>query len=103
MVMGLWLSSDNHLANLFRAGRVVMSRRYGQHQTETQVDCEWATLDVVIHWTLTCDDYRDLVEIDKITVGEKDLHEGWNVEYFEGIIYDEVLAGEDYLPTDHGD
>ena len=103
MVMGLRLSFDNHLANLFCGGLVVMSRRYGQHQTETQVDCEWATLDVVIHWTLDCDDYRDLVTIDKITVGEKDLHEGWNVEYFEGIIYDEVLAGEDYLPTDHGD
>mgnify|MGYP000308759874 CR=1 FL=1 len=103
MVVGLWLSFDNHLANLFRGGLVVMSKRYGQHQTETQVDCEWATLDVVIHWTLTCDDYRDLVEFDKITVGNRDLHEGWNVEYFEGIIYDEVLAGEDYLPTDHGD
>ena len=80
-----------------------MATRYGQHQTETQVDCEWATLDVVIHWTLDCDDYRDLVTIDKITVGNKDLHEGWNVEYFESIIHDEVLAGEDYLPTDHGD
>ena len=77
--------------------------RYGQHQTETQVDCEWATLDVVIHWTLDRDDYQDLLTIDKITVGEKDLHEGWNVAYFEDIINDEVLSGEDYLPTDHGD
>jgi len=79
-----------------------MSRRYGEHQTEVQVDAEWATLDVVIHWTLTNDDYVDLVQIDKITIGDRDLREGWNVEYFESIIHDEVLAGEDYLPTDHG-
>ncbi len=45
----------------------------------------------------------DLVQIDKITVGDRDLREGWNVDYFESIIHDEVLAGEDYLPTDHGD
>lgn len=80
-----------------------MSKRYGEHQTEVQVDCEWATLDVVVHWTLDRDDYIDLVTIDKITVGEKDLYEGWNIDYFESIIHDEVLAGEDYLPTDHGD
>ena len=80
-----------------------MARRYGQHQTETQVDCEWATLDVVIHWSLDCDDYQDLVSIEKITVGDRDLHEGWNVAYFEDIIHEEVLAHADYLPTDHGD
>ena len=80
-----------------------MSRRYGQHQTEVQVDCEWATLDVVVHWTLDADDYQDLVTIDKITVGDRDLHEGWNENYFFDIINEEVLMGEDYLPTDHGD
>ena len=80
-----------------------MGIRYGEHQTEVQVDCEWATLDVVIHWNLTCDDHIDIVQIDKITVGDKDLREGWNVDYFESIIHDEVLAGEDYMPTDHGD
>ncbi len=95
MVVGVRLPSGNRVVNLFRGDLESMSRRYGQHQTETQVDAEWATLDVVIHWTLDCDDYRDLVTIDKITVGNRDLHEGWNVEYFEGIIYDEVLAGED--------
>lgn len=95
---------SGRLRRTTRTGELhTMSRRYGQHQTEVQVDCEWATLDVVIHWTLTCDDYRDLVEIDKITVGEKDLHEGWNEDYFFDIIWDEVLAGEDYMPTDHGD
>jgi hypothetical protein len=101
--VGHGLFTDYSVATIQRGGLVVMSRRYGQHQTEVQVDCEWATLDVVIHWTLTCDDYRDLVEIDKITVGDKDLHEGWNEDYFFDIIWDEVLAGEDYLPTDHGD
>lgn len=80
-----------------------MARRYGQHQTEVQVDCEWATLDVTIHWTLDSDDHQDLVTIDKITVGEKDLHEGWNEDYFYNIINDEVLAGADYHWTDHGD
>ena len=80
-----------------------MGRRYGQHQTEVQVDAEWATLDVVIHWELTCDDYQDLITIDKITVGDKDLREGWNLDYFESIIQDEVLAGADYHWTDHGD
>ena len=75
-----------------------MGIRYGEHQTEVQVDCEWATLDVVIHWNLTCDDHIDIVQIDKITVGDKDLREGWNVDYFESIIHDEVLAG-----ADHGD
>jgi len=73
-----------------------MSIRYGEHKTEVQVDCEWATLDVVIHWNLTCDDYIDIVQIDKITVGDRDLREGWNVAYFESIIHDEVLAGADY-------
>jgi len=80
-----------------------MARRYGQHQTEVQVDAEWATLDVTIHWTLDSDDHQDLVTINKITVGEKDLREGWNVDYFESIIHEEVLAGEDYHWTDHGD
>jgi len=80
-----------------------MSRRYGQHQTEVQVDADWATLDVVVHWTLDHDGYQDLVTIDKITVCDRDLHEGWNEDYFYSIINDEVLAGEDYLPTDHGD
>ena len=73
-----------------------MSIRYGEHKTEVQVDCEWATLDVVIHWNLTCDDYIDIVQIDKITVGDRDLREGWNVDYFESIIHDEVLAGADH-------
>jgi len=80
-----------------------MSRRYGKHETPLELDCEWATLDVVVHWTLDSDDHQDLVTIDKITVGDRDLHEGWNVDYFYSIINDEVLAGEDYLPTDHGD
>ena len=71
-----------------------MSRRYGQHQTEVQVDAEWATLDVTVHWTLDCDDYVDLVCIDKITVGDKDLHEGWNVDYFEALIWDIVQSGD---------
>lgn len=70
-----------------------MNIRYGKHQTETQVDCDWATLDVTIHWTLDKDDYQDLLQIDKITVGEKDLYEGWNVAYFEDIIREEVLWG----------
>ncbi len=70
-----------------------MNIRYGKHQTETQVDCDWATLDVTIHWTLDKDDYQDLLQVDKITVGEKDLYEGWNVEYFEDIIREEVLWG----------
>ena len=73
-----------------------MSTRYGEHKTEVQVDCESATLDVVIHWNLTCDDYIDIVQIDKITVGDRDLREGWNVDYFESIIHEEVLAGADY-------
>jgi hypothetical protein len=102
MVMGHGLSSDNCVVIIQRGGFIV-AKRYGQHQTETQVDCEWATLDVIIHWTLDRDDYLDLVNIDKITVGDRDLHEGWNVAYFEEIIHEEVLAGEDYLPTDHGD
>jgi hypothetical protein len=67
------------------------------------VDAEWATLDVIVHWTLDSDDYQDLVTIDKITVGEKDLYEGWNEDYFYNIISDEVLAGADYHWTDHGD
>ena len=46
-----------------------MNIRYGKHQTETQVDCDWATLDVTIHWTLDKDDYQDLLQVDKITVG----------------------------------
>ena len=78
-----------------------MSRRYGEHQTEVQVDAEWATLDVVIHWTLTCDGYRDLIQIDKITVGDRDLHEGWNEDYFFSIIQDEV-DNSDYHWADNG-
>ena len=80
-----------------------MSIRYGEHQTEVQVDAEWATLDVLIHWSLTCDDYREFIEIEKITVGDKDLREGWNVDYFEDIIQNEVLCNADYHWTDHGD
>ena len=97
---GLWYNLDLVVTG---RGFKVMARRYGQHQTPVQVDCEWATLDVVIHWELTCDDYQDLITIDKITVGDKDLREGWNIDYFESIIWDEVLAGADYDWTDHGD
>ena len=79
-----------------------MSRRYGQHQTETQLDCEWATLDVVINWTFDCDDYQDIVSIEKITVGDRDLREGWNVSYFEDIIQEEI-DNSDYHWTDHGE
>lgn len=80
-----------------------MARRYGKHETPLELDCEWATLDVVVHWTLDSDDHQDLVTIDKITVGDKDLREGWNEDYFYNIINDEVLAGADYHWTDHGD
>ena len=80
-----------------------MSRRYGQHQTVVEVDSDWATMDVTVHWTLDSDDHQDLVTIDKITVLGVDLHERWNEDYFYDIINDEVLAGADYHWTDHGD
>lgn len=67
-----------------------MAKRYGSYTDDFQLDCEWATLDVTVHWTLDCDDYRDLVTIDKITVGDTDLREGWNVDYFESLIWDNV-------------
>ena len=50
-----------------------MSRRYGQHQTETQVDCEWATLDVVIHWAIDKEAKQDLGTLGQIPVDERDL------------------------------
>ena len=71
-----------------------MSKRYGSYTDDFQLDCEWATLDVTVHWTLECDDYGDLVTVDKITVGDKDLHEGWNIEYFNSLIWDIVEAGD---------
>ena len=71
-----------------------MSRRYGSYKDDFQLDCEWATLDVTVHWTLDCDDYRDLVTIDKITVGDQDLREGWNVDYFESLIWDNVYEAD---------
>ena len=70
-----------------------MSKRYGSYQDDFELDCEWATLDVTVHWTLDSDDYQDLVTIDKITVGDKDLHEGWNMDYFESLIWDNVYEG----------
>ena len=72
-----------------------MAKKYGSYQDEFQLDCEWATLDVTVHWTLDCDDYRDLITIDKITVGDKDLHEGWNIDYFESLIWDNVYEAGD--------
>ena len=72
-----------------------MAKRYGSYQDVFELDCEWATLDVTVHWTLDCDDYRDLVSIDKITVGDKDLREGWNVDYFESLIWDNVYEAGD--------
>lgn len=71
-----------------------MTKRYGSYQDDFQLDCEWATLDVTVHWTLDCDDYRDLISIDKITVGGKDIHEGWNVDYFESLIWDNVYEAD---------
>ena len=73
-----------------------MAKRYGSYQDVFELDCEWATLDVTVHWTLDCDDYRDLITIDKITVGDKDLHEGWNIDYFESLIWDNVYEAGDY-------
>ena len=72
-----------------------MSKRYGSYQDDFELDCEWATLDVTVHWTLDCDDYQDLVTIDKITVGDTDLREGWNVDYFESLIWDNVYEAGD--------
>jgi hypothetical protein len=72
-----------------------MAKRYGSYQDVFELDCEWATLDVTVHWTLDCDDYRDLISVDKITVGDKDLREGWNVDYFEALIADNILLGSD--------
>ena len=71
-----------------------MAKKYGSYQDVFELDCEWATLDVTVHWTLDCDDYRDLISIDKITVGGKDIHEGWNVDYFESLIWDNVYEAE---------
>ena len=65
-----------------------MATRYGKHETETQVDADWATLDVTVHWTMETEGFY----IDKITVGDKDLHEGWNEAYFSDIIEDEIWA-----------
>ena len=79
-----------------------MARRYGKHQTEVQVDGmghirRGGPLDAVMRRL------SGPIDIEKITVGDKDLHEGWNVAYFEDIINDEVLASADYHWTDHGD
>jgi hypothetical protein len=71
-----------------------MAKKYGSYQDVFELDCEWATLDVTVHWTLDCDDYRDLISIDKITVGDKDLREGWNVDYFESLIWDNVYEAD---------
>ena len=71
-----------------------MAKKYGSYQDVFELDCEWATLDVTVHWTLDCDDYRDLISIDKITVGGKDIHEGWNVDYFESLIWDNVYEAD---------
>ena len=71
--------------------------RYGLHETPVQLDCEWATLDAVIHWELTCDDFRDVFEILKISIGSQDLREGWNIDYFESIIQDEIDNGDTEL------
>jgi len=68
--------------------------RYGKHETVTEVDSDWATLDVTVHWTLDRDDYGDLLYIDKITVGNKDLYEGWNYDYFEALIQAELESCE---------
>jgi hypothetical protein len=72
-----------------------MSTRYGSYQDDFELDCEWATLDVTVHWTLDCDDYQELLTIDKITVGGKDMHEGWNMDYFYSLIEDNILLGSD--------
>ena len=72
-----------------------MSTRYGSYQDDFELECEWATLDVTVHWTLDCDDYQELLTIDKITVGGKDMHEGWNMDYFETLIEENILLGSD--------
>jgi hypothetical protein len=63
-------------------------RIYGRQQTEVQVDCEWATLDVTVHWVMETDGFY----IDKITVGDKDLREGWNVDYFSAIVEEDIYS-----------
>jgi hypothetical protein len=72
-----------------------MAKRYGSYQDDFELDCDWATLDVTVHWTLDCDDDRDLLTVDKITVGGKDMHEGWNMDYFYSLIEDNILLGSD--------
>ena len=72
-----------------------MAKRYGSYQDDFELDCEWATLDVTVHWTLDCDDDMDLLTIDKITVGGRDMHEGWNMDYFQALIEDNILLGSD--------
>ena len=72
-----------------------MSTRYGSYQDDFELECEWATLDVTVNWTLDCDDYQELLTIDKITVGGKDMYEGWNMDYFEALIEENILLGSD--------
>ncbi len=63
-------------------------RIYGRQQTEVQVDCDWATLDVTVHWVMETDGFY----IDKITVGDSDLREGWNVDYFSAIVEEDIYS-----------
>ena len=76
-----------------------MAKYFGKHETGVQVEADWATLDVVVHWELH-DDHT--YEIEKITVGSQELREGFNEDYFAAIIEDMIL-GADYAWGDHGE
>tara|TARA_R100000773_G_C4192537_1_gene97908 strand:- start:51 stop:305 length:255 start_codon:yes stop_codon:yes gene_type:complete len=76
---------------------------YGSFSFVTELDCEWATMDVRIFYT----NHSEGVDLDKVemvmgNLAGLDITKYFNTNYIFDLIRDEI-AEADYHWTDHGD
>ena len=76
---------------------------YGSFSFVTELDCDWATMDIRIFYT----NHSEGVDLDKLemvggNLAGLDVTRYFNIDYIFDLIRDEI-AEADYHWTDHGD
>ncbi len=76
---------------------------YGSFSFVTELDCEWATMDIRIFYT----NHSEGIDLDKIemvggNLAGDNVTSYFNIDYIFDLIRDEI-AEADYHWTDHGD
>jgi hypothetical protein len=76
---------------------------YGSFSFVTELDCDWATMDIRIFYT----NHSEGIDLDKIemvggNLAGDNVSSYFNIDYIFDLIRDEI-AEADYHWTDHGD